>query len=175
MRAELKELQQRVGATMVYVTHDQVEALTLGDRIAVLRDGMLQQVGTPDDVFGRPANRFVAGFVGSPAMNFFPARLSESSLRLGPAADGDGRAVEAGIRPERVRLGGERGEPSEVRFVEPAGSEAFVHVQHLGTAVVVRVPGSERPRVGDAVRVAIDLRDVHLFDAETGERVDWTP
>jgi ABC-type sugar transport system ATPase subunit len=173
MRAELKELQRRVGATMVYVTHDQVEALTLGDRLAVLRDGRLHQVGTPDEVFERPADRFVAGFVGTPAMNFLPARLDDGSLVLPAPADARGRPVEVGIRPERVRLGGD-GEPAEVRLVEPAGSEAFVHVDLFGTTVVARVPRAERPRVGETVRVVVDPRDFHVFDAESGERIEWS-
>jgi ABC-type sugar transport system ATPase subunit len=171
MRAELKELQRRVGATMVYVTHDQVEALTLGDRVAVLRAGRLHQVGTPDDVFERPADRFVAGFVGTPAMNFLPGRLEEDALELGASADG--RPVEVGVRPERVRLGA-NGEDAEVRLVEPAGSEAFVHLDLHGTTVVARVPSDQRPRVGTKVRVELKRRDFHVFDAENGERLEWT-
>jgi len=171
MRAELKELQRRVGATMVYVTHDQVEALTLGERVAVLREGRLHQVGTPDEVFERPADRFVAGFVGTPAMNFLPGRLENDALEL--AALADGRPVEVGIRPERVRLGG-NGEDAEVRLVEPAGSEAYVHLDLRGTTVVARVPSDRRPRAGDKVRVELNRRDFHVFDAETGERVEWT-
>jgi len=173
MRAELKELQRRVGATMVYVTHDQVEALTLGDRVAVLRGGELHQVGTPDDVFRRPADRFVAGFVGTPAMNFLPARLDRSALRL-EGSEADGRAVEVGIRPDRVRLGGD-GAVGPVRLVEPAGSEAFVHVAAFGTTVVARVPSAERPNAGDTVRVGLDPHDFHVFEADTGKRLEWKP
>jgi ABC-type sugar transport system ATPase subunit len=178
MRAELKELQLRVGATMVYVTHDQVEALTLGDRLAVLEAGELHQVGTPDEVFERPADRFVAGFVGTPAMNFLPARvegdtLVAGSLRL-PAPEGvNARPVEIGIRPDRVRFGS-GGSVAEVRLVEPAGSEAFVHLRVHGADVVARVPSTERPRVGETVHVAIHPRDVHVFDGESGERLEWT-
>jgi sn-glycerol 3-phosphate transport system ATP-binding protein len=180
MRAELKELQRGVGATMVYVTHDQIEALTLADRLAVLRAGVLQQVGTPDEVFDRPANRFVAGFVGTPAMNLLPARLEGDALVAGPLRiaplrlPSDGRPLEVGIRPERVRLGAE-GAPADVRLVESAGSEAYVHLVLDGQTVVARVPGNERPRTAERVRVAVAARDVHLFDAESGERLAWTP
>jgi ABC-type sugar transport system ATPase subunit len=178
MRAELKDLQQRVGATMVYVTHDQVEALTLGDRLAVLEAGRLHQVGTPDEVFERPADRFVAGFVGTPAMNFLPARLDDEtlvagSLRLPAPGGADARPVEIGIRPDRVRLG-QDGSTAEVRLVEPAGSEAFVHLRLHGADVVARVPSGERPRVGETVRVALHPRDLHVFDAESGKRLEWT-
>jgi ABC-type sugar transport system ATPase subunit len=179
MRTELKELQRRLGATMVYVTHDQVEALTLGDRLAVLRDGALQQVGTPDDVFARPATRFVARFVGSPAMNVLRARLEPDALVAGPLrfprpVDArDGRIFDVGIRPERVRLATE-GVPAEVRLVEPAGSEAFVHLDVDGEHLLARVPGDERPEPGETVRVAVVARDLHLFDAESGQRLQWT-
>ena len=174
MRTELKELQRRVGATMVYVTHDQVEALTLGDRLAVLRAGSLHQVGTPDEVFERPADRFVAGFVGTPAMNFLPARLDGDSLRFPATSGDDGRPVEVGIRPDRVRLGGD-GTVADVRLVEVAGSEAFVHLRVFGSTVVARVPSSERPRAGDRVRVEIHPRELQVFDAVTGRRIEWTP
>jgi ABC-type sugar transport system ATPase subunit len=161
MRAELKELQRRLGTTTVYVTHDQVEALTLGDRIAVLREGAVQQVGTPDEVWGRPVNRFVARFVGSPPMRFLPPAV------LGiDAPDG---AV-AGVRPEHVVIGGE-GTPAEVTLVEPVGSEAFVHLLVDGHEVVARVDAAARPRPGDELRVRGTV--VHLFDAESGERLPW--
>ena len=172
MRAELRELQRRVGATMVHVTHDQTEALMLGDRVAVLRAGELHQVGTPDDVFDRPADRFVAGFVGTPAMNFMPARLDGNELRLAEQ-DGPGRPVDVGIRPDRVRLGGD-GAVAEVRLVEPAGSEAFVHVEAFGTTLVARAPRVDLPAVGDVVRVEVRPRDFHVFDRETGKRLQWS-
>jgi ABC-type sugar transport system ATPase subunit len=179
MRAELKDLHGRLGATMVYVTHDQVEALTLADRLAVLRAGVLHQVGTPDEVFGRPADRFVAGFVGTPAMNFLPAHvegdaLVAASLRFPPPPGPvDAERLVVGMRPERVRLEAQ-GAPAEVRLVEPAGSEAFVHLQVGGAEIVARVPSDERPRVGEPVRIAVDPRDAHLFDADSGQRLEWT-
>jgi ABC-type sugar transport system ATPase subunit len=165
MRAELKALHRRVGGTMVHVTHDQTEALTLGDRIAVLRDGGVQQVGTPDEVWATPANRFVARFVGSPPMNLLPA---DGPLR--PAGvDGD-RRLELGVRPEHLRLGAD-GVAGEVTLVEPVGGEAFVHVRVEQYELVARTEAAVRPEVGDAVRVSVEPTDVHLFDVETGERV----
>jgi ABC-type sugar transport system ATPase subunit len=160
-RAELKALHQRVGGTMLYVTHDQVEALTLGDRVAVLREGELQQVGGPDEVYRRPANRFVASFVGSPAMNFLPARNPFRS---------DGRPVEVGVRPEQVRLG-DGGVEAEVEVVEPAGNETFVHVRVDGLPLVARVAADVRPAVGATVPVSLG-DELHFFDSETGERVE---
>ena len=160
-RAELKRLHGELGRTMVYVTHDQVEALTLGDRVAVLERGAVAQVGTPDDVYRRPADRFVASFVGSPAMNFLPG---ETAARFGVAGEG-----EAGVRPEHVRLG--EGEvEGEVVVVEPAGSEAFVHVDAAGTRLVARVSPEELPEPGQRLRVGIRRTDVHRFDA-AGKRV----
>ena len=168
VRAELKRLHERVGGTTLHVTHDQVEALVLGDRIAVLREGELQQVGTPDEIWSRPSNRFVARFVGTPGMNLVAAG---GSLR--PAGLPDGRALELGVRPEHLRLGGD-GAAGRVTLVEPVGSEAYAHVDVEGTPLVVRVAAEERPAVGDVVRVAVVPGRLHLFDAATGERVEWT-
>jgi ABC-type sugar transport system ATPase subunit len=156
-RAELKRLHAELGRTMVYVTHDQVEALTLGDRIAVLERGFVAQVGTPDDVYRRPADRFVASFVGSPAMNFLP---SETGFRFGLGADG-----EVGVRPEHIRLGEGEAE-GEVVVVEPAGSEAYVHLDVAGARLVARVPPDDLPEAGSRVRVGIRPADIHRFDAE---------
>jgi ABC-type sugar transport system ATPase subunit len=161
-RAELKRLHAELGRTMVYVTHDQVEALTLGHRVAVLERGRVAQVGTPDEVYGRPVDRFVASFVGSPAMNFLPP---ETAFRFGLGADG-----EVGVRPEHVRLG-EGDVEGEVVIVEPAGSEAFVHVDAAGARLVARVPPDAPPAQGQRVRVGIRPTDVHRFDAE-GRRAE---
>jgi multiple sugar transport system ATP-binding protein len=160
-RAELKRLHGELGRTMVYVTHDQVEALTLGDRIAVLERGAVAQVGTPDDVYRRPADRFVAAFVGSPAMNFLSP---ETAARFGLAIDG-----EVGVRPEHVRLG--EGEvDGEVVVVEPAGSEAYVHLDAARARLVARVTPDDVPEPGTQLRVGIRPADVHRFDRE-GKRV----
>jgi ABC-type sugar transport system ATPase subunit len=161
-RAELKGLHAELERTMVYVTHDQVEALTLGDRIAVLERGLVAQVDTPDEIYRRPVTRFVASFVGSPAMNFLPP---ETATRLGLAMDG-----EVGVRPEHVRL--REGEvEGEVVVVEPAGSEGLVHVDAAGARLVARVRPEELPQVGERVRLAVRPAEVHRFDAE-GKRVE---
>ena len=164
MRAELKQLHARVGATMVYVTHDQVEALTLGDRVAVMDAGAIRQVGTPDEVFGTPADRFVARFLGTPAMNLLAAGVL--------AVDGLPGDADIGVRPEHVRLG-DHGATARVELVEPVGSEAYVHLRIAGERVVARVAAGDRPSVGDELGVTVRRDHVHLFDA-SGRRVEWT-
>ena len=163
VRSELKELHRRVGGTTIHVTHDQVEALVLGDRIAVLRAGIVQQVGEPEAVWAAPRNRFVATFVGTPAMNILPAR--------GPLTpvDAPAAAHELGIRAEHVWLGGP-GEPGTVTLVEPVGSEAYVHLRVVGASLVARVPTEVRPEPGDSLAVALDPAHLHFFDA-AGERI----
>ena len=165
MRAELKRLHQRLGATMLYVTHDQVEALTLGSRVAVLGGGRLQQVGTPLDVYRRPANRFVATFVGTPAMNIWPVvdgRAGPFPLDVGSP----GVRLDAGIRPEHVALGGEI--PARVDVVEEAGSETVVYLLSDGHQVVARVGAETRVEHGDTVGLAFRREHVHLFDGDSG-------
>jgi ABC-type sugar transport system ATPase subunit len=179
MRAELRRLQQRVGTTMVYVTHDQVEALTMGDRVAVLREGILQQVGTPDEVYRRPANRFVARFIGSPAMNLLPAVLDRDVLRVGPFTlkppqNHDllkDRSLELGIRPEHLRVSpnGREGVPAEVQVVEHAGSETYLHLSAGGHDLVARVSTGARPEIGSTARIVLPRRSAYLFDALSGE------
>jgi multiple sugar transport system ATP-binding protein len=173
MRAELRRLHDRLGATMVYVTHDQVEALTMGDRVAVLSEGVLQQVGGPDEVYRRPANRFVATFVGSPAMNVLPGEPEGDRLRAGPftfdrpSSVGD-RPVEIGIRPEHLMLVPD-GAPAVVEVVEVAGNEAFIHLDAGGARLVARVGPEQRPAVGSTVALAVTIPgSIHVFDAETG-------
>jgi len=168
-RSELKALHERVGGTMVYVTHDQVEALVLGDRVAVLRGGELEQVGTPDELWHAPANRFVARFVGSPPMNFVPA---DGPLRI--AALPGGRELELGVRPDVLRLVADGGVEAEVVLVEVVGADAVLHLRAGGHELVARVSAEGRPRAGERVQVEARRDDVHLFDAESGERVSWT-
>jgi multiple sugar transport system ATP-binding protein len=164
LRAELKQLHARVGTTMIFVTHDQVEAMTLGERIAVLDHGRLQQVGTPEQVYGRPRNLFVARFVGSPAMNVLP----------GPAL-GQPAGVVAGVRPESLKPRGDLpgGLPLELvaDVIEPLGSDVFVHGQAAGTAVVARLAGSARVSRGERLDLAVAESDLHLFDEHSGERI----
>ncbi len=162
MRTELRRLHREIGSTMVHVTHDQVEALTLGDRIAVLDAGRVRQVGTPDEVYGRPRDRFVAGFLGSPAMNFLG---HEAASRFYEIPEG----TVLGVRPEHVRLGKD-GVPTRVDLVEVAGSDAYVH---LDRGLVARVPAHSRPAEGAAVGAGFDREATHLFDESTGERREW--
>jgi ABC-type sugar transport system ATPase subunit len=194
MRGEIRRLQRTLGATMLYVTHDQVEALTLGDRIAVLAAGELQQVGDPDELYRRPANRFVGRFLGSPAMNLLPAALEADGLRFGPFVVAppplarDGVALEAGVRPEDLLVLGPSqpgdADPSPpegshlagasavatVDVVEPAGSETFLHVVAGPHRLVVRAGPDVRPATGSSIRLAVRAGRVHVFDAATGER-----
>ncbi len=166
-RAELRSLHERVGGTMLHVTHDQTEALVLGDRVAVLREGLLEQVGTPAEIWSRPATLFVARFVGSPAMNLLGPT---SRLRADGPADLAPDALQIGVRPDAVLLG-TAGLPATVRRVELVGADAYVHVQVDGDDLVARVPAADSPRSGDLVHVHVDPRALHAFDAVTGARV----
>jgi multiple sugar transport system ATP-binding protein len=199
MRREIIRLQRLLGTTTIYVTHDQVEAMTMGDRIMVLRDGRIQQVGAPEELYNAPANIFVAGFIGSPAMNVFPGRLEwngsgpalvsrSGSLPLPPQVvarlrtEGGGagaRDVIWGIRAEDIRLGpapaagiprsAEAGLPGTVDLVEGLGADAHVSLTLNGESLVVRTPADERPAEGETVGVLVNLNKIHLFDAKTEE------
>jgi len=186
-RAEIKALQRRVGTTTVYVTHDQVEAMTMGDRIAVMRDGVLEQVGDPDTVYEHPANTFVGGFIGSPAMSLVPfsatrtgdaLELVHGEVRLHLPANGDvPRELVLGVRPEHALLWGREAGlagPLEGRvdFVESLGRETFIGVQAAeGARFVVEAEGHVRAEVGDPVRFGIRPGRLHVFDAETERAV----
>jgi ABC-type sugar transport system ATPase subunit len=162
MRADLKRLQREVGATMVHVTHDQVEALTLGDRIAVMDAGRIRQSGAPEDLYARPGSRFVAEFLGTPAMRFL---APHEAWPFYPIPE---RTV-LGVRPEHVRVVPD-GVTCRVELVEVAGSDAYVH---LDRRLVARVEAEGRPREGQAIGVAFDREAAHLFDQDSGERVEW--
>ena len=183
MRAEIKELHQRLKTTIIYVTHDQVEAMTMADRIVVMHDGIVEQVGTPLELYDRPANMFVAGFIGSPSMNLIagtiksgatPSFLTETGISL-PLAnappDSDGQAAVYGIRPEHFSLNG-KGVVTQVAVIEPMGSETQV-ITKLGGQKLV---GVFRERVsvkpGDALLLAPDPAAVHLFDQVSGQRLN---
>ena len=184
MRAEIRRLQRHLGVTTLYVTHDQVEAMTLGDRLAVMREGRLAQVATPMEVFSRPADTYVAGFIGAPAMNFLPACLAEhgraAALAAGPPlffADGpregaDGKRLMIGIRPEHVLLD-PQGMPLAVDLIEPLGSETLLHGRLAeGTALVVKLAAAVPPR--ESFAVTLPPAALHVFDAETGLRLAAT-
>ncbi len=185
-RTQIASLQRRLGVTTVYVTHDQTEALTMGDRIAVLKDGILQQVGTPRDLYEKPQNVFVAGFIGSPAMNLFPADIAEGGVRFGTAVvsagrDEVGRAhgsqVTVGVRPEDLVVSTSRGEglQVEVDLVEELGADGYLYghseVDGKRTDIVARVDGRVHPNAGDVVYLLPQPGHVHIFDMETGERL----
>ncbi len=171
MRAELKRIQHEIGQTMVYVTHDQVEAMSMADHIAVMDLGRLQQYGTPDELYNKPANKFVAGFVGSTQMNFLPA-----AMVLGDRVGGNGRTLTLGIRPENVQLSApdaaEATLQGKVNLVEPLGAKDVIHLDVSGHSFrVVGVPG-RRPRVGDNVGLVFDGPRQLFFDDETTLAVD---
>jgi multiple sugar transport system ATP-binding protein len=173
-RAELVELQQRLAVTTVYVTHDQVEAMTMGHRVAVLRDGELQQVETPSTLYHEPANLFVAGFIGSPAMNMLPVStngggpLRVAGAELDVNSDVEGKLATVGFRPEAVVLGEGGPIAGRIRLVEDLGSEAFVHliVEHEGEErrIVAKTAAPFAGAVGENVRIGL-RGSVHLFDA----------
>jgi len=161
-RVEIHNLHRSLGATTIYVTHDQVEAMTLADRIVVLRDGVIEQVGTPLDLYDRPANQFVAQFIGSPQMNMIAARLLPEVA--GAPADGF-----VGLRPEDMSLrpAGEGGLPGTVDLVEALGSETLVHVTLAGgPQVIARQAQRTHLRAGDAVAVFVEAANAHVFDAQ---------
>jgi len=183
MRAEIRRLQRRLGVTSLYVTHDQTEAMTLGDRLLVMNQGRPAQLATPMEVFERPADLFVAGFIGAPAMNLLPARLARNggaaAIEDGPLMafpDGrrpgpDGRRLIVGIRPEHL-LAGAGGFDLIVELVEPLGSETLVHGRTAPERdlIVVKLPGP--PPADTILSVRPDPAHLHVFDADTGQRLD---
>ncbi len=169
MRVEILKLHQRLGATMVYVTHDQTEAMTLADRIVVMRDGCIEQVGTPLELYRHPANRFVAGFIGSPAMNFLDAQVREGRVVLGdqplhPCTRTDG-PITLGIRPEHLVQDDDGPLSGGVEVFEHLGGEAFVHIT-LGEnlKVVAKLDGEKVYRPGDTIRLSAPEERCHLFE-----------
>ena len=184
MRTEIKELHQRLKTTSIYVTHDQIEAMTMADRIVVMRDGIVEQAGEPLDLYDRPANTFVAGFIGSPAMNLVPgvARVNggapsvefDGGVRL-PAPQNaratDGQPVLYGMRPEHCALAGSAGLPAEVVVVEPTGADTQLFCRFNGQELTSLVRDRVDCRAGDRVGLVPDLARAHLFDAATGVRL----
>jgi multiple sugar transport system ATP-binding protein len=188
MRVELKKLHLRLGTTAIYVTHDQVEAMTLGDRVVVMKDGLIQQVGDPLELYDQPANKFVAGFIGSPAMNFATVTMVDGNGRITaknagleielPGAHADrlrghvGRQLTLGIRPENLHVAG-TADPegltfnSKVEVVEKLGSEILLDVRVGNDTMVAAVDPTVRAKVQDSLRLAINPERLHFFDAKT--------
>jgi multiple sugar transport system ATP-binding protein len=182
-RSHIASLQRRLGVTTVYVTHDQVEAMTMGDRVAVLNDGVLQQVDSPRELYNHPNNVFVAGFVGSPAMNLIETTAgADGSVRLGdipvPTRDGvvtGGQRVTVGIRPEHLRFSESEGFGFEVDLVEELGSDAYIYgrAELPGEPLVVaRHEDDTPPSKGDTFRLTARSEQFHLFDTDTGARIE---
>ncbi|MBN9003896.1 MAG: sn-glycerol-3-phosphate ABC transporter ATP-binding protein UgpC [Rhizobiales bacterium] len=183
VRAEIKALSQELKTTMVFVTHDQIEAMTMADRIVVLQNGMVQQYDTPETVYERPSNQFVAGFIGSPAMNFFPVEWRGEQAVF--AQDGSAALIDAenavlmrragkavlGIRPEHfvVADGATNGTTVTVKLVEPLGSDTLIHFDLAGASAIARVEPSLRPKVGDRITLRSQPGRIHLFEPESGK------
>jgi multiple sugar transport system ATP-binding protein len=182
VRAEIKALSQALKTTMVFVTHDQVEAMTMADRIVVLQSGTVQQCDTPEAVYERPSNQFVAGFIGSPTMNFFPVELrgdgavfSEGGMAVALDEPSRARLLKAGkavlgIRPEHfvVTPDASEGVAIAVRLVEPLGSDTLIHFDLAGAASIARIDPALRPRVGDRLTLRPQPGKTHLFDVDSG-------
>ena len=194
MRAEIAKLQRRLGVTTIYVTHDQVEAMTLGHRIVVMKDGEIQQVDTPLNLYDFPANRFVAGFIGSPSMNFIRAQVEVQGEKVYLVAPGfrvrtnpvlaqavrpyAGKEVWMGIRPEHLGLKGYTAIPEEenvlrgeVEVAEPLGAETEIHVSVDGTVLVAKVDGHAPVKPGDRVELLADTSRLHAFDVESDQTI----
>ena len=189
MRGEIKRLHQELGKTMIYVTHDQIEAMTMADRIVLLRDGHIEQAGAPLDLYERPATRYVAGFLGSPAMNFVPARLQGETALAVALADGSelalpaarsaklagrrGQAITLGVRPEHItRAGGELRaglvrRTASIELVQPTGSRTYATFRLGGAEVVAELQAHDVSQPGETIELAIDMNRVVLIDPTT--------
>ncbi|MDB5586613.1 MAG: sugar transporter, ATP-binding protein [Devosia sp.] len=187
MRTEIKRLHERLGTTTVYVTHDQVEALTLGTKVAVMKDGVIQQLADPETIYERPANMFVASFIGSPTMNFLKGTLESPGGSLQLRYDGGtlalpdltqdvagfvGRTVVAGIRPETLHAGpGAATLTGAVDIIEPTGPDTMVIVNVGGQLITARLGPKARPVSGQPLTLAVDSAAINLFDPDTGNRI----
>jgi sn-glycerol 3-phosphate transport system ATP-binding protein len=184
MRVEIKKLQQALATTSIYVTHDQVEAMTLADRLIVMNAGIAEQIGAPLELYERPASVFVGGFIGSPAMNFLPGRIAAGNtivldggatlpLSAGIAA-APGSAVTVGMRPEHFAADGAGAQMAlVVDLVEMLGADTIIHgrIEGAGPSILARLPGTARAAAGQRVELTIAKEQIHLFDAATGKRI----
>tara|TARA_R110000751_G_scaffold288076_4_gene393208 strand:+ start:57418 stop:58512 length:1095 start_codon:yes stop_codon:yes gene_type:complete len=187
MRAEIKALHQRLGTTIVYVTHDQIEAMTMADRIVVLRGGVVEQMGTPMDLYDSPANMFVAGFLGSPSMNFLKGRLaadgspgltledgSEVKLQYSPQGTSD-QAIVLGIRPQDIAIDPVNGTPAVINVMEPTGADTHVLVELAGQDLVAVLPPRLKTTVGETIPLSFASPNVHFFDAASEANIPCDP
>lgn len=195
MRSEIKELHQRVGTTIVYVTHDQIEAMTLGDVIAVMKDGEIQQVGSPQEIYDNPRNQFIAGFMGSPSMNFIPCLVNKSGNAIQITLESDntqyqcpikqtipgleryeGKNIILGIRPEQITQQGEDKPDSAmiscpVEIIEPTGPDTLITVRINGVKTVCRIHPTAECNMNELMPLLLDMSKIVFFDAETQERI----
>ena len=181
MRYEFAALHERLKTTMIYVTHDQVEAMTLADRIVVLNGGLIEQVGAPMELYDHPANLFVAGFIGSPKMNLIPAEVvkvtadnvgvriatgDEITAAVDATGAKPGDKVTLGIRPEHLEIAGSGGAPARITFVETLGHATYAYADYAGAALTIQAPGDVSLKTGQDIRLSIPKAQAHLFDAE---------
>jgi len=185
LRVELKLLHQRLGNTMIYVTHDQVEAMTLADRIAIMKDGVIQQLADPNTIYSKPCNKYVADFIGSPAMNFFKGPIQNNTFQLGSDSisltnyefqDTFNGEAWLGVRPEHVRTGAAANgcdfeQSVTIDLVEPMGSDTLVWTTVAGNAFRARVEGQTELKAGDSLTIGFNVKRVSLFSAETENRL----
>jgi multiple sugar transport system ATP-binding protein len=178
MRAEIKALHQRLKTTIVYVTHDQIEAMTMADKIVVMNAGRVEQIGTPLELYDRPDNLFVATFMGSPAMNIFPAKVTQTGVKIAGVAEIEnkldlvvGRDISYGIRPDDIVIGGDGAVPVDVLVVEPTGSETHVTARLAGHELTIISKERLSIRPGEQLLVGLGSTKAHAFDTATGARV----
>lgn len=187
LRVELKRLHQQLENTMIYVTHDQVEAMTLADRIAIMKEGAIQQLGTPDEIYNRPMNKYVADFIGSPAMNFLPGTLAEHRIRTGPfdidvsaypfsTVPSNSSQVWLGVRPEHILTGATAADADfstevDVEIVEPMGSDTLVLTRMGEASLRVRMDGQASVKAGDRLTIGFKSASASVFDQQTESRL----
>ena len=178
MRLEIRKLQQRLNVTSIYVTHDQVEAMTLGDRLMVLNDGVVEQFGTPIELYDKPETKFVAGFIGSPSMNFIPASSQKGSLILGNGTKiskfkDEHKALTVGIRPEHLKTNNKGQVRVSVQMVEQLGANSLVHgvLEKTNIDFSVSIPGHVTADAGSVMAFDVNRDNIHIFHADTGQRI----
>ena len=178
MRLEIRKLQQRLNVTSIYVTHDQVEAMTLGDRLMVLNDGVVEQFGTPIELYDNPETMFVAGFIGSPSMNFIPAMSKKGSVILCNGTKisklkSDNEAITVGIRPEHLEINEKGNVRVIVQMVEQLGATSLIHgvLEETATDVSISIPGHVTSDLGSVLAFNVDHKNIHIFQSDTGKRI----